>query len=228
LCRIFGGDTLGKMSHPEQWLSVSEAAAYLNVHPATLRRWSDADEIPYLLTPGGHRRFALSDLQRFAEKHRSNKSSLALPTTWAKQALTRARQDLPSAESAGWLAALDANMRERHRAIGRRLMGLTLQYVSAEDGAPLLDEAQAIGQDYGELSRSAGVSLHDALQAALFFRDKLLEATFELTETAPVPASDSARLIKRINALLNVVQLAVAEVYAGPAPKQPKQRRRNV
>ena len=111
------------MSHPEQWLSVSEAAAYLNVHPATLRRWSDADEIPYLLTPGGHRRFALSDLQRFAEKHRSTKSSSALPTTWAKQALTRARQDLPAPESAGWLAALDANMRERHRAIGRRLMG---------------------------------------------------------------------------------------------------------
>jgi len=215
------------MSHPEQWLSVSEAAAYLNVHPATLRRWSDADEIPYLLTPGGHRRFALSDLQRFAEKHRSTKSSSALPTTWAKQALTRARQDLPAPESAGWLAALDANMRERHRAIGRRLMGLTLQYVSAEDGAPLLDEARAIGQDYGELSKSAGVSLYDALQAALFFRDKLLEATFELTETAPVPASDSAKLIKRINALLNVVQLAVAEVYAGPPAKQPKQRRRS-
>ncbi len=216
------------MSHPERWLSVSEAAAYLNVHPATLRRWSDADEIPYLLTPGGHRRFALSDLQRFAEKHRATKASSVAPTTWAKQALTRARQDLPAPESAGWLAALDPAMRERHRAIGRRLMGLTLQYVSVEDGAPLLDEARALGKDYGALSKSAGVSLHDALQAALFFRDKLLEATFELTETAPVAARDSARLIKRINALLNVVQLAVAEAYAGPATRQPKQHRRSV
>jgi excisionase family DNA binding protein len=216
------------MSHSEQWLSVSEAAAYLNVHPATLRRWSDANEIPCLLTPGGHRRFALSDLQRFAEKHRATQALSIAPTTWANQALTRARQDLPAPESAGWLAALDSAMRERHRAIGRRLMGLTLQYVSVEDGTALLDEARALGKDYGELSKSAGISLHDALQAALFFRDKLLEATFELTETAPVAARDSARLIKRINALLNVVQLAVVEAYAGPATKQPKQRRRNV
>jgi excisionase family DNA binding protein len=127
------------MSYSEQWLSISEAAAYLNVHPATLRRWSDANEIPCLLTPGGHRRFALSDLQRFAEKHRATKASSITPTTWANQALTRARQDLPAPESAGWLATLDSAMRERHRAIGRRLMGLTLQYVSVEDGAALLE-----------------------------------------------------------------------------------------
>jgi len=204
------------MSHPERWLSISEAAAYLNVHPATLRRWSDAREIPCLITPGGHRRFALSDLQRFAEEHRSAGETAALPVIWAKQALTRARQALLTPESADWLAALDSTMRERHRAIGRRLMGLTLQYVSTEDGAQLLDEAQAIGHDYAELSKLAGISLRDALQAALFFRDKLLEASFEFAETAPIQAGDNVRLIKRINALLNVVQLAVAEVYASP------------
>jgi excisionase family DNA binding protein len=215
------------MSHAEQWLSVSEAAAYLNVHPATLRRWSDADEIPCLLTPGGHRRFALSDLQRFAEKHRSGKASSALSSIWAKQALTRARRDLPASEDAGWLAALDANMRERHRAIGRRLMGLTLQYVSAEDGAHLLDEARAIGQDYAALSKLAGLPLQDALQAALFFRDKLLEATLELAETAPVQPGDNGRLIRRINALLNVVQLAVAEAYAGAPARQSAPRGRS-
>jgi excisionase family DNA binding protein len=209
------------MSHPEQWLSISKAAAYLRVHPATLRRWSDAREIPCTITPGGHRRFALSDLQRFAEQHRSTApQSSALPSIWAKQALMRARQALPAPESAGWLAALDSTMRERHRAIGRRLMGLTLQYISTEDGAHLLDEARAIGHDYAELSKLAGIPLQDALQAALYFRDRLLEASFELAETAPIQASDNIRLVKRINALLNVVQLAVAEVYASPTTAQ--------
>jgi excisionase family DNA binding protein len=208
------------MSHPDRWLSISEAAAYLNVHPATLRRWSDAHEIPCLITPGGHRRFALSDLQRFAEEHRSAGETSALPSIWAKQALMRARQALPAPESAGWLAALDSTMRERHRAIGRRLMGLTLQYISTEDGAHLLDEARAIGHDYAELSKLAGIPLQGALQAALYFRDRLLEASFELAETAPIQASDNIRLVKRINALLNVVQLAVAEVYASPTTAQ--------
>ncbi|MCL6510919.1 MAG: helix-turn-helix domain-containing protein [Anaerolineae bacterium] len=198
-------------------MSIKEAAAYLNVHPATLRRWSDADEIPYLLTPGGHRRFALSDLQRFAEAHRARAAQRAdeLPEAWAARAMLRARQDMPTPDAAGWLARLDEQTRERHRALGRRLMGLTLQYVSAEDGAHLLEEARSLGADYGKLSQAAGVSLSDALQAALFFRDKLLEATLELSETAPVRPSDSSRLVRRLNALLNAVQLAIAEVYEG-------------
>ena len=199
----------------ESWLSIKEAAAYLNVHPATLRRWADANEIPHLLTPGGHRRFALSDLQRFAETHRAHAAQGAdeLPEALATRAVLRARQDLPTPDAAGWLARLDEPTRERHRTLGRRLMGLTLQYVSAEDGAHLLEEAGALGTDYGRLSQAAGVSLSDALQAALFFRDKLLEATLELSETAPVSPSDSSRLVKRLNALLNAVQLAIAEVY---------------
>ncbi len=223
--------TLGEMSqtHPkETWLSLKQAAAQLNVHAATLRRWADSGEIPYMLTPGGHRRFAQSDIQRFAESHRVARHDVSLAEAWADRAMTRARQELPERSTAGWLAALDEPMRERHRALGRRLMGLTLQYVSADDGAHLLDEARLLGKDYGELSKMAGASLKDALQAALFFRDKLLEATLELSETAKVRPGDSARLVKRINVLLNAVQLAIAEVYAAGLPDAtpPRKHRR--
>ncbi len=210
----------------ETWLSLGDAAAYLNVHPATLRRWSDAGQVPYMLTPGGHRRYALTDLQRFAEAHRVARRAASLTEAWADQAIMRARQDLPQRSEAGWLAALDEPMRERHRALGRRLMGLTLQYISADDGAHLLEEARALGKDYGELSKAAGALLKDALQAALFFRDKLLEATLDLAETAPVRPGDSSKLVKRINTLLNVVQLAIAEVYEGDASSETRQRKR--
>lgn len=208
----------------EVWLSLGDAAAYLNVHPATLRRWTDAGEIPHLLTPGGHRRYAMSDLQRFAESHRVSGRDIPLAEVWADRAMTRARAALPRRSAAGWLATLDEPMRERHRALGRRLMGLTLQYVSIEDGAHLLDEARALGKDYGALGKAAGASLKDALQAALFFRDQLLEATLELSETATVRPGDSSRLVKRINALLNAVQLAIAEVYEDDAPEESHQR----
>lgn len=212
----------------ETWLSLGDAAAYLHVHPATLRRWSDAGELPYLLTPGGHRRYAVSDLQRFAESRRVARREVSLAEAWADRAMTRARQALPEQNATGWLAALDEPMRERHRALGRRLMGLTLQYISADDGAHLLDEARALGKDYAELSKTAGASLKDALQTALFFRDKLLESTLELSETVPVRPSDSAKLVKRINTLLNAVQLAIAEIYGSdsviPAPQRNRRR----
>ena len=51
----------------ENWLTLTQAAKRLNVHPTTLRRWTNNGEIPFMLTPGGHRRFAESALIQFAE-----------------------------------------------------------------------------------------------------------------------------------------------------------------
>jgi excisionase family DNA binding protein len=198
---------------PTAWLSLAAAAHRLNVHAATLRRWADHGEIPYMLTPGGHRRFAAADIDQFAEARRVKRESASLPEAWAAQALTRARQGMPQQANEHWLATLDDHMREQHRALGRRLMGLTLQYVSTDDGAHLLAEARSVGKDYAELSIAAGMPLSDALQAALFFRDRLLDATLDLSETGRVRPGDNSRLVKRINALLNAVQLATAEAY---------------
>jgi excisionase family DNA binding protein len=46
-------------------LSISEAAQYLGVSPMTLRRWHDEGSFPAtFVSPGGHRYYALSDLQK--------------------------------------------------------------------------------------------------------------------------------------------------------------------
>lgn len=216
----------------ETWLSLREAAAFLDVHPATLRRWADNGQIPHLLTPGGHRRFARTDLEQFAASHRvahrdAARRALSLPEVWVTQAMLRTRQDVPGQVHEGWLAALDEPTRERHRALGRRLIGLTLQYISTNDGAHLLEEASAVGRDYAALSKASSMPLTDALHAALFFRDKLLEAALDLAHTAQVRPADNSNLVKRINTLLNTVQLAIAEVYeGGPVVEQPPPIRR--
>ena len=44
-------------AHDQIWLTLSEAAEQLGVHPTTLRRWADNGDIPVSVTPGGHRRF---------------------------------------------------------------------------------------------------------------------------------------------------------------------------
>src|SRR6476661_7570729 len=46
-----------------KWLSIHEACRLLGVDQSTLRRWSDAGKVPVFRTPGGHRRYAESDLQ---------------------------------------------------------------------------------------------------------------------------------------------------------------------
>ncbi len=205
-----------------EWLSMKTAAGLLNVHLATLRRWADNGDVPHMITPGGHRRFLRDEVLAFAAAHKVNARPVAMPEAWATRAIQQTRSELPAQAGSHWMQSMDSPMRERHRVIGRKLMALTLQFVSSEDeanSAHLLDEARAVGREYGEANIEASVSLSDSMQAALFFRDRLLEASLELPETTRPRNSDQRRLLKRINALLSIVQLAIAEVYEqSPAP----------
>jgi excisionase family DNA binding protein len=49
------------------WLTVGEAARYLGVSEATVRKWTDDGLIPVFRTPGKHRRYLLESLNRFRE-----------------------------------------------------------------------------------------------------------------------------------------------------------------
>jgi excisionase family DNA binding protein len=46
-------------------LSVAEAATYVGVSPASLRKWSDRGLLRVYRTPGGQRRYAVADLDEF-------------------------------------------------------------------------------------------------------------------------------------------------------------------
>ncbi|MBL8056870.1 MAG: helix-turn-helix domain-containing protein [Anaerolineales bacterium] len=199
---------------PQSWLSLKQAAAHLGVHPTTLRRWADEGQVPVLLTPGGHRRFAVADLERFAEEHRRLRQLPGLEQLWGRQALDEARRELVVHRTAPWLAAYDEADRERQRQLGQQLMGILMQYIAlAEGGADLLAEARLIGRAHAENTLRLGLPLADALQAMLFFRDSLTETAFNLPETAHVRPEANQRLLRRINAVLNAVELAVAETY---------------
>ncbi len=197
-----------------EWLGLGPAADFLGVHPITLRRWADHGDIPVMLTPGGHRRFALADLKQFAEARTRLRVAASLEQNWADQALQRARNEIVGRRDESWLAAFGEADRRQQRELGRRLMGVMLQYVShPEGGDELLGEAQTIGRAYGEHARSLGLSLVEALRAMLFFRDALIDSAVEMPESARVRPEANARLVHRINTLLNAVQLSIATVY---------------
>jgi hypothetical protein len=93
-------------------------------------------------------------------------------------------------------------------------MGLIFQYISLEEGGgDILEEARAIGREHAENTLSLGLPLVEAIQAMLFFRDTMVEVAIQLPETAHVRPEANTRLLRRINALLNTVQLAIAETY---------------
>ncbi|MCK4977066.1 MAG: helix-turn-helix domain-containing protein, partial [Anaerolineales bacterium] len=46
-----------------EWLSLSDAAEILGVHPSTVRKWSDEGVLPVRRTKGGHRRYLRSEVE---------------------------------------------------------------------------------------------------------------------------------------------------------------------
>lgn len=202
----------------DKWLSLSEAAEQLNVHPTTLRRWADNGEIPVMLTPGGHRRFASADVARFVEERRRLRRVAPIEQIWAERAVIQTRREVGDHRDDPWLLSLDSEARQRNRLIGQQLIGLMLQYISAEDdGQSILQEARKIGRQYGRNALDAGLSLTEALQVSIFFRDALVESALQLPANARVRPEANVRLLRRINTLSNAVHLAIAEVYDAPA-----------
>ena len=203
------------MKKPEQsnYLSLSQASQFLGVHSTTLRRWADAGVVPVFLTPGGHRRFAVADIQALATRKPVPEQSLA--TNWVRRALAQARTELERVEATPtWLIQLDDSERAAWRQVSMQLMGIVLRYVSAyDDSEELLDEARDIGANYARNAQRFGMSLTTALEAALFFRDMLIEAAMEMPERGCQSSEVNMQLMRRISRVLNVVQLAVAAGY---------------
>ncbi|GAB4438244.1 MAG: helix-turn-helix domain-containing protein [Chloroflexi bacterium OHK40] len=199
------------------YLSLSAASKLLGVHSTTLRRWADAGAVPVYVTPGGHRRFARGDIEALAS--RRTLSSKTIGSTWALKAIEQTRSELaaPTARHS-WMARIDEADRAAWRGLGQRLMGVVLHYLNTpRDDDDLLGEARRIGGEYALYARRAGMPLTAALEAALFFRDSLVEAAMGLPAEAYLRPEESARLLRRISHVANEVHLAVAAGYELPA-----------
>lgn len=201
-------------SESETWLTTTEAAAHLGVHPSTVRRWADEGDLPTMVTPGGHRRFALSDLLRLSEGTRRPALPAKMETVWAKEALTRTRRRIQSDQASTWLSSFDSEGRQLGRQLGRKLLGIMLRYVSIpEGGEAILEEVRAIGSAYASQAAKSGMPLEQALEAAMFFRDSIVETTFELPAHVRIDHRQNIRLLRRMSQLTNAIQLSMVSTY---------------
>ena len=196
----------------QKWLSLKKAAAQLEVHPTTLRRWADAGAIQVMVTPGGHRRFLPADLAQFSAAHRGSASDIG--KQWAENALQHTRSKIVSRPNARWMQQQSAESRVSFRSLGQRLVGLAMQFLALDDEDPaVLAEAGEIGREYGELGKSSSMSLTEILRASLFFHEQLLESSLTTPDNKAMRPEATLRILQRTNKLLNTVHLGIASVY---------------
>ena len=200
----------------EDWLSLSEVAGRLGVHPSTVRSWSDQGHLPVHRTQGGHRRFRRGDIDLWIQTHREDGLDEGHLVVQAALKNIRVKVSEGTLESEGWYDKLDDEARVQYRHSGRALLQGLLESL-AQNGEYDDSEARSLGFEYASRGWRRGLTAAEASRAFLFFRNTLLDAMLTVYEESsiqiPKAWSDTFRKIFRFTDQIQITLLETYEAY---------------
>jgi excisionase family DNA binding protein len=180
----------------------------LGVPPTTVRRWADAGLLEVQRTPGGHRRFRRDSVLALHRQVPGHAEPAPAAPPWTLDTAALAHQQ--------WHAHLQSPAGAgRMRGLGQRLLGLLIQYLTRrEDDARFLAEGREIGESYGLEAAQSAASLHDVVEAFLFFRSSFLALALQVPTAAHAgDAGAIAHLWQRADRFMNEVLLGTVAGY---------------
>jgi excisionase family DNA binding protein len=207
------------VSISDRWLTLKEASDLLGVHPTTLRTWADQGQVAVARTPGGHRRFRRSDIERLLQPERQDDNSTTVLTpaeTSADIAISHVRRDISqlNAFRGADLAILSEQDRLRFQHDGRQLVHLAIQYVARRNGhQAILNQAAEIGRTYGETCVRHNLALVDVVRTFSHFREAVLDAICPMHGASYVNDQESVRVRREMNTFFDAPFYAMLEIY---------------
>lgn len=200
--------------HPNpEWLTLSEVAKILGVHPSTVRTWSNHGSFPVHRTQGGHRRYLRSEVDLWLQSQRAsgvNEHDLVV-----QKALKNTRLQISEGrlQSEKWYAQLDDEAREQYRLSSRLLLQGLVSYLAGGDES-LEAQTHALGYEYASRGRRYGLSMSDSASAFLFFRNVLMESMLSMYEAAVVRSPNAwSDMFRKVNSFTDRVLLSLLETY---------------
>jgi len=196
-----------------QWMSLSEVAAVLGIHPSTVRGWSDRGLLPYHRTQGGHRRYLRSEIELWLQSQRAEEpADIGLVVQNALRN-TRFQVSEGRLEVEGWYLKLDTEARDQYRRSGRTLLQGLISYLYSDPGAASV-EAEAMGYEYANRARRSGLNEVEAVHAFMFFRNLLVDSMLAVYEAASVHSPYAwSNLFRRVNSYTDEIMIALLETY---------------
>jgi excisionase family DNA binding protein len=198
----------------DEWLSLSDAAKLLGVHPSTVRLWSDKGVMPVHKTQGGHRRYKRGEILLWAESNSKSRAEALEPEGVMQEVVKNVRMQISEGrlEAESWYQKLDDEARIQYRMSARSLFQGLMNYVatSKEDGT---SEAYAIGYEYASRARRYNLSYVDAAKAFLFFRDVLVESVIKVYSEANVPARRANEMYTKMHTFTDEILISLLETY---------------
>jgi len=201
------------MKEQENWLTLSQAAELLGVHPSTVRLWSDKGQLPVHRTQGKHRRYRRSEVELWAKTARQPRG--LEPESVVQHALRRMRFQIGEGnlETEPWYQKLDDEARRQYRMSGRVLVQGLANYLASE-GEDAIAEARSIGYEYASRGRRYNLDSIDAARAFLFFRNALLESMVAVYQETKIPSGAAwGEMLHRVHAFTDQILLSLLETY---------------
>lgn len=198
----------------DDWLSLSDAAKLLGVHPSTVRLWSDKGALPVHKTQGGHRRYKRREILLWAETNFKSREEAIEPAGMMNEAVKNVRMQISDGrlQAESWYQKLDEEARSQYRMSARSLFQGMMAYISA-NGVDAATEAYAIGYEYASRARRYNLSYVDAARAFLFFRDALVESVIKVYTEANVPTKRATEMYTKIHTFTDEILISLLETY---------------
>lgn len=198
----------------DDWLSLSDAAKLLGVHPGTVRLWSDKGALPVHKTQGGHRRYKRGEILLWAETNSKSRNEAIEPEGMMQEVVKNVRMQISEGhlEAESWYQKLDDDARVQYRMSARSLFQGLMTYV-ATAGQEAESEAYAIGYEYASRARRYNLSYVDAAKAFLFFRDTMIESVIKVYTEAHVPTKQATDMYTKMHTFTDDILISLLETY---------------
>lgn len=198
----------------DEWLSLSNAAKLLGVHPSTIRLWSDKGMLPVHKTQGGHRRYKRGEIILWAEANSRPSTEAIKPEGMMQEVIKNVRMQISEGrlEEESWYQKLDEDARVQYRMSARSLFQGLMTYVVA-NGQDASIEAYAIGYEYASRGRRYQLSYVDATKAFLFFRDALVESVIKVYAEANVSSRKATEIYAKMHTFTDEILISLLETY---------------
>jgi hypothetical protein len=123
-----------------------------------------------------------------------------------------------------WYQQLSEEHRTKDREIGRRMLGLLIQYTSRQENAEhFLEEGRILARGYGTDLAELGFTPSALVRAFLFIRRAILNATHQPQDMVALNDPEGMRLYERINRFMDEMLLSTLDAYekagGGKKPK---------
>jgi hypothetical protein len=173
--------------------------------------------VPAFTTPGGHRRFRRSALERLIPTERTARPSLSILGMTTSRLVRAYRQEARTAARAvPWVFALNDQQREWFRHHGRRLAEALLGHLEDPgDGAEqLLADATAEAAEYGRVTSSLGVTLSQAVEGFLRFRQPFLHQLSLVARRRAFSTTETTELMEAAERAMDRLLIAAMAAHS--------------